>query len=79
LQSHGPKHKYNKISHAVLLTSIYDVGRTPVADILPTTDYAIVGEEGEAFPNPCHPGQGEGPVVRVTPDSEYCINYDELP
>jgi hypothetical protein len=79
LKTHGPKHKYKAISHAILLTSIYDVGTTPYADILPTTDTEVIGEEGKPFPNPCHKGQDEGQVVRVTPDSEYCVNYDELP
>jgi hypothetical protein len=75
LEMHGPNYKYKRISHALLLKTIYDVNGSSDDDIMPTTDKDIDGMEGETMDNPCTPKL----KIRVPPDSEYCPNYDELP
>jgi len=76
LQTHGSNHKYQKISHAYLMTTIYDIGATPIDDLFPRTDTEVNGMEGSKIKNPC---EGDQPRMFVPPDSEYCPNTEGKP
>jgi len=76
LHLHDEPYKYTKISHAVLLRTIYEVPKgTSDDDIMPTSDSEVEGEYGDEMENPCKKGQ----KIRVPPDSEYCPNYGGTP
>jgi len=72
LELHPKGYKYKKISHALLLKTIYDVGNTTDDDIMPTTENEVLGEYGEPMDNPCRKTKWN--KVLVPPDSEYCPN-----
>ena len=69
LELHPKGYKYTKISHALLLKTIYEVSGTPDDDIMPTTEKEVLGEYGEPMDNPCTKTKPQ--KVFVPPDSEY--------
>lgn len=72
---HQSTYKYRTLTHALLLKTIFDVGTTTDAEIMPTTAIDIDGMPGDSLPNPC----GDVQRAAIPPDSEYCANYDEFP
>ena len=72
---------YRQVSHAVLLRTIYDVKGATDDEIMPSAETEV---EAERAPDPRHPcdfGASAPPLaqMRVPPDTEYCVNYDQLP
>jgi hypothetical protein len=77
---HGDR-KYRQISHALLLKTIYDVKGAADDEIMPTSPTEV---DAEAPGDPRHPCDFSdtakpAPRPRVPPDSEFCVNYDQLP
>jgi hypothetical protein len=72
----GDPHEYDRINHALLLHTIYAIPDDQ--DIRPVAEKKVVDRFGPALEHPCDLGQQ---VIRTMapPDSEYCVNYDELP
>ena len=71
---------YRQISHALLLKTIYDVKGAKDEEIMPTSATDIEAEPAPDLRHPCDFGAPPAAAERrVPPDSEYCVNYDELP
>lgn len=77
---HGDR-RYRQISHALLLKTIYDVKETKDDEIMPTSPTEVDAEAPADLRHPCDFGETtkRAPMPRVPPDTEYCVNYDQLP
>jgi len=73
--------KYRQISHALLLKTIYDVKDAKDDEIMPTSATDVDAEAPADLRHPCDFGDTAKvvPRPRVPPDTEFCVNYDELP
>jgi hypothetical protein len=72
---------YRQISHALLLKTIYDVKDTKDDEIMPTSATDVEADKAAIQQHPCDFGAAPPATAqrRVPPDSEYCVNYDQLP
>jgi hypothetical protein len=77
---HGGR-KYRRISHALLLKTIYDVKAATDDEIMPTSATDVDAEAPADLRHPCDFEDTTKQVSRprVPPDSEFCVNYDQLP
>ena len=73
--------KYRQISHALLLKTIYDVKGAKDDEIMPTSPTDVDAEAPADLRHPCDFSDTTKKVARprVPPDTEYCVNYDQLP
>jgi hypothetical protein len=73
--------RYRRISHALLLKTIYDVKGATDDEIMPASATEVEAETPADLRHPCDFGGTAAPVSRprVPPDTEYCVNYDQLP
>jgi len=72
---------FRQISHALLLKTIYDVKEAKDDEIMPTSATDVEAEKAAVQRHPCDFGTPPAatPQRRVPPDSEYCVNYGNLP
>ena len=77
---HGDR-KYRRVSHALLLKTIYDVKEATDDEIMPTSATDVDAEAPADLRHPCDFGETakKVPMPRVPPDTEFCVNYDQLP
>jgi hypothetical protein len=72
---------FRRISHALLLKTIYDVKEAKDDEIMPTSAGDVEAEKAAVQQHPCDFGTPPAAPAqrRVPPDSEYCVNYNNLP
>jgi hypothetical protein len=68
---------FRRVSHALLLKTIYDVKDTTDDEIMPTSATDVEAEPAADQQHPCDFGAAPPATAqrRVPPDSEYCVNY----
>jgi hypothetical protein len=72
---------YRQISHALLLKTIHDVKQAKDDETMPTSATDVEPEKAPDLRHPCDFGAPPPATAerRVPSDSEYCVNYGNLP
>ena len=76
----GSRYSYWAMSHAILLSTIFDLEGTPIADIIPVAQRIVISNITAVTPHPCDVRSGVKVKTRgvsgdrIYPDTEYCSN-----